>query len=49
MDKVDQATRSRIMAAVGQKDTGPEKRLRSALHKHGLRFRLHVRSLTCPQ
>lgn len=45
MDKVDQATRSRIMAAVGQKDTGPEKRLRSALHKHGLRFRLHVRSL----
>ena len=45
MDKVDQATRSRIMAAVGQKDTGPEKHLRSALHKHGLRFRLHVRSL----
>ena len=45
MDTVDKATRSRIMASVGQKDTGPEISLRSALHKRGLRYRLHVRNL----
>lgn len=33
------------MARVGQKDTGPEKILRSALHKAGLRYRLHDREL----
>ena len=45
MDTVDKATRSKIMASVGQKDTGPETLLRSALHKRGLRYRLHDRSL----
>ena len=45
MDTVDKATRSRIMASVGQKDTGPEISLRSALHKRGLRYRLHDRNL----
>lgn len=45
MDKVDPTTRSRIMASVGQKNTGPEMRLRSALHKRGLRYRLHHRRL----
>lgn len=45
MDRVDRTTRSRIMAAVGQKNTGPEMLLRSALHKRGLRFRLHDRRL----
>lgn len=45
MDTVDKATRSKIMASVGQKDTGPEKLLRAALHKRGLRYRLHDRSL----
>lgn len=45
MDTVDKATRSKIMASVGQKNTGPETLLRSALHKHGLRYRLHDRSL----
>lgn len=33
------------MASVGQKNTGPEMRLRSALHHCGLRYRLHDRRL----
>ena len=45
MDTVDRATRSRIMARVAQKDTGPEIVLRSALHKSGLRYRLHDKGL----
>ena len=38
-------TRSRIMARVGQKDTGAEMMLRRALHREGLRYRLHDRNL----
>jgi DNA mismatch endonuclease (patch repair protein) len=45
MDTVDHQTRSKIMASVGQKDTGAELLLRGALHKIGLRYRLHDRSL----
>ena len=45
MDTVDGATRSRIMASVGRRDTGPEITLRRALHSLGLRYRLHVKSL----
>jgi DNA mismatch endonuclease, patch repair protein len=45
MDTVDRETRSKIMASVGQKDTGAELLLRRALHKAGLRYRLHDRSL----
>ena len=45
MDTVDKATRSRIMSSVGQKNTGAELLLRRALHKIGLRYRLHDRSL----
>lgn len=41
MDTVDKVTRSRIMSRVGQRDTAPEMRLRSALHRIGLRYRLH--------
>ena len=37
--------RSRIMAAVRSRDTGPEMVLRRALHARGLRYRLHVRDL----
>jgi DNA mismatch endonuclease (patch repair protein) len=37
--------RSRIMASVRSRDTGPEKRVRSFLHRMGYRFRLHVRDL----
>ena len=40
-DIVDKATRSRIMAAIGSRDTLPELVLRRALHARGLRFRLH--------
>ena len=46
MDTVDKATRSYIMSRVGQKDTGAELLMRSALHKVGLRYRLHDRSLS---
>ena len=45
MDTVDPQTRSRIMARVGQKDTGAEMMLRRALHREGLRYRLHDRNL----
>lgn len=45
MDTVDRKTRSKIMSSVGQKDTGPEKLLRSSLHAEGLRYRLHAREL----
>jgi len=45
MDTVDKATRSRIMASVGQRDTGPEIRLRKTLHHLGFRYRLNVRKL----
>src|SRR5882672_7575029 len=45
MDTVDRQTRSKIMASVGQKDTGAELLLRRSLHRIGLRYRLHDRSL----
>jgi DNA mismatch endonuclease, patch repair protein len=45
MDTVDTLTRSRIMSCVGQRDTGAEMLLRAALHRIGLRYRLHDRSL----
>lgn len=45
MDTVDRVTRSKIMASVGQCDTGVEMMMRSALHRMGLRYRLHVRAL----
>lgn len=45
MDTVDKATRSRIMSLVGRKDTGPEIILRLALHKLGVRYRLHDKNL----
>lgn len=45
MDRVNRQTRSKIMSAVGRQDTGPEVMLRSALHRQGLRYRLHDRRL----
>jgi len=44
-DIVDRATRSRMMAGIGGKNTKPEMLLRRALHAQGFRFRLHVNSL----
>ena len=40
-DHVDSGTRSAIMAKVKSRDTRPEMKVRSALHKAGYRFRLH--------
>ena len=44
-DIVDQATRSRMMAAVATKNTRPERALRRTLHARGLRYRLHDATL----
>jgi DNA mismatch endonuclease, patch repair protein len=45
MDVVDRATRSRMMAGIGGRDTSPELAVRRALHAAGFRFRLHARDL----
>jgi DNA mismatch endonuclease (patch repair protein) len=45
MDTVAPAVRSRIMSRIRATDTTPERRVRSALHQAGLRFRLHDRNL----
>jgi DNA mismatch endonuclease (patch repair protein) len=39
------AQRSHIMKSVGTKNTGPEMAVRRALHRLGLRYRLHAREL----
>lgn len=44
-DNLTAAQRSYCMSRIKGKDTGLEIRVRSALHKEGLRFRKHVRSL----
>ena len=44
-DIVDRSTRSRMMAGIKGKNTAPEIRVRSYLHRHGFRFRLHGRQL----
>jgi len=45
VDIVSPATRSRMMSGIRGKDTKPETLLRKALHKAGLRYRLHVARL----
>ncbi|WP_074447636.1 very short patch repair endonuclease [Bradyrhizobium yuanmingense] len=44
-DIVSKAKRSSMMAAVRQRHTKPELNLRQALHRIGLRYRLHRRDL----
>ena len=44
-DKVDSATRSRMMASVRSKNTAPELAVRKLAHRLGYRFRLHRRDL----
>ena len=44
-DTFDSATRSRIMAKVQSRNTGPELVLRRALHARGLRYKLHDSAL----
>jgi DNA mismatch endonuclease (patch repair protein) len=45
VDVVDRATRSRMMAGIRGRNTKPEVQLRSALHRLGVRFRVHDRRL----
>ena len=44
-DIVDQQTRSRMMAGIRGKDTGPEMALRRAMHARGFRYKLHAKGL----
>lgn len=44
-DRIDKETRSRIMSAIRSVGTRPEKRVRSALHSQGFRFRLHIKHM----
>lgn len=44
-DVVSKKTRSRMMSGIRGKDTRPELMIRSALHRHGFRFRLHYGQL----
>jgi len=41
MDKLSKAARSRLMASIRSKHTGPEIRLRKAIWASGHRYRLH--------
>ncbi len=45
MDKIDKATRSRVMASVRSENTKPEILVRSTAHRLGYRFRLHRKDL----
>lgn len=45
VDTVSKEARSRIMSRIGGKNTKPEISVRSFLHRQGMRFRIHVRSL----
>jgi len=44
-DRVSPEVRSRIMRSIRGADTGPERMVRSALHRKGFRFRINVRAL----
>ena len=44
-DTLTKAERSRNMSKIRGKDTGPERAVRSLLHRAGYRFRLHVKDL----
>jgi len=44
-DVVDKQTRSRMMSGIKSKNTKPEIRIRSLLHRQGFRFRIHDKSL----
>lgn len=44
-DTVDRVTRSRMMSGIRARHTKPERRVRTALHAAGFRFKLHVGAL----
>ncbi|NGX51875.1 MAG: Very short patch repair protein [Candidatus Anoxychlamydiales bacterium] len=49
VDKFDKKTRSRVMAAIKNKNTKPEVNIRKALFAKGLRYRIHNKKLPgCP-
>lgn len=45
MDRLSPDERSALMGKIKQKNTSPERSVRSLLHKMGLRFRLHRKDL----
>lgn len=45
MDRISRDERSRLMARIGPKDTGPELAVRRAIHARGLRYRLYSKKL----
>ena len=45
VDIVTKDVRSKMMSSIRSGNTKPEMTLRRALHKHGFRYRLHVRDL----
>jgi DNA mismatch endonuclease, patch repair protein len=45
MDTISEERRSWNMSRIKGRDTGPELRLRSLLHRAGFRFRLHAKDL----
>ena len=48
-DRARRATRSEIMSRIRSKNTGPEMKVRKALHRAGHRFRIHRADLPgCP-
>lgn len=48
-DIVDRSTRSRMMAAVKNRNTAPELQIRRDLHRLGFRYKLHAADLPgCP-
>ncbi|OVE74870.1 very short patch repair endonuclease [archaeon D22] len=44
-DRISKEHRSWNMSRIRSKDSSPEMRVRSYLHRHGYRFRLHYKSL----
>lgn len=45
MDRLAPEERSRLMARIRGRDTGPERAVRSIVHRSGFRFRLHAGGL----
>jgi DNA mismatch endonuclease (patch repair protein) len=42
---LDSAAHSRILSGIRSHNTKPEMLIRSLLHRHGFRFRFHVRNM----
>ena len=45
VDRLSTEARSRLMSKIGPRNTQPERRVRSLLHRLGYRFRLHRKDL----